>query len=82
MKFKVGYIYEVEFLDHCAGGSKKPVYSHAVGYVLEDHEEYVYLSSWIIQTNDLELFNSNLESFVVLKSAIKKRALLCKTKRR
>lgn len=83
MKFKEGHLYEVEFLDHCAGGSaKEPMRCLAVGYVLEDRDTHVYFSSWIIKTEDIDLFNNNLESFVVIKSCIKSRKLLCKTKRK
>ena len=80
MKFKIGYLYEIEFKDHSAGCTG-PMNCMAVGYVLEDHKDYVYLTSWMVKTDDLSVRNSNLESFVLLKSCIEKRRLLCKTKR-
>lgn len=79
MKFKEGFLYEVQFKDH-AVGVREPMLCHAVGYVLEDRDDYVYFSSWIVKTKDIDLFNSNLESFVVLKACIESRRLLCKTR--
>ena len=76
MKFKIGSLYEiVEFKDHSVG-TKLPVTCKAVGYVIEDHKEYVLLSSWVVITTDIDLFNNNLEHTIVIKSCIKDRRLI------
>lgn len=80
--FKIGYLYEVHFKDHSAG-LKSSVGCKAVGYVIDDHEDYVHFSCWVVKTDDLDIFHSNLESFVVLKSCIESRRILCqKTKKK
>lgn len=74
-KFRVGKLYELEFKDHTIG-IKTPMDCKAVGYVIEDHKEYVLFSSWVVKTDDRDVFNNNLENFVVLKNCIKSKRLI------
>ena len=75
MKFKIGHVYSLTFMDH-AISTKKPAKFRAWGYVLADEDDYVYLTSWLLESDDKEFVDNNLEDFVVLKSCILKKRLL------
>lgn len=75
MKFKPGEHYLIEFIDHAAG-VKKPMIFKATGWCVEDHSEYCLFSSWWLDTDDSEMFNLNLEPFVILKNCIRKKRII------
>jgi len=75
MKFRIGALYEIHFKDHTVG-IRFPVECKAVGYVVEDNKEFVLLTPWWPFTDDMEIFNSNIEEYVVLKVCITKKRLL------
>ena len=80
IKFQEGYLYEVTFKDHATNLDGYFVCT-AYGVCLGDFRDYVKFSSWIVRTDDVELFNSNLEKFVVVKSCIESARKLCQKKK-
>lgn len=73
---KVEYLkYEVEFWDH-SRGMKEPVRCRVVGYCLGEDKTHFKFSFWLVDTQDQDLFNTNLEPFCILKSTIIKKKRL------
>lgn len=70
MKFVRHALYEVIFWDH-AHNSKKPVLCAASGYVIEDNDLSVVLTSWYpMGVKGEDCFEDNCELFSLLKSCI------------
>lgn len=75
MKFKINEAYEIFFKDHSAG-LDSIMNCKIIGYIIDDKESFVHISPWVVITDDKKVFNDNLESFCILKSAIDKRKLI------
>jgi hypothetical protein len=75
VKFKERSCYQVEFLDHSVG-IDTPVNCKAVGYVLKETKDYILLSNWLVITDDIALFEANLEKVVILKACITNKRLM------
>lgn len=69
MIFQKNKLYKIRFFDH-AISLDSPMVCECVGFCVEDEKDYVVLSSWICITDDVEVFENNLEKTVLLKSCI------------
>jgi hypothetical protein len=78
MRFKVGDLYHIDFLDHVSG-ERSLARCHVVGWCVEDHSEHVVLSWWMLQHKDEEHVKHNHEPFSIAKALIKsKKVIKCK----
>ena len=75
MQFKDGHPYFIEFLDHGVG-LKKLMTCRVMGWVLDQDDEQVTLSYWLVVTEDDEIYTENQEPYVLAKGTIKKKRLL------
>lgn len=76
MKFKIGSVYYVKFLDHIKGHDK-PLVCQIVGWVIEDNDDYIVISWWEPEDSDSQMVKDNRELLTIVKSTIsKKRKLL------
>ena len=69
-KFRDRGHYEVSFWDHSVG-IDKPMICKVSGYVMNDTQSFVMLTTWIVVSDDKEIVENNLEPVVILKSTIK-----------
>lgn len=68
-KFKKGELYKVRFKDHCVG-SKEVMVCEVVGWLVKQDRDSIVLSSWVVITEDQQVFNDNHEPTTILKSCI------------
>lgn len=64
MKYK---LYQITFLDHSMG-NREELKCHLVGYLIENRKKSYVISPWVV--DDPDYAESNLETFVILKSTI------------
>ena len=71
MRFKLGYLYKIEFWDHCVG-MDNPIKFDVVGWVIKDDKLSVTTTHWMIDKNceDLDLIENSSEPSTILKSCI------------
>lgn len=67
---KKGYLVEIRFLDHVctAGGLVAPIECRAIGEVINEDKQALYIASWLTEEGDFQ----NWDSHTILKSTIKK----------
>ena len=75
MKFKLFSLYMIDFLDHSIG-TEENVMCRAVGWVVEESEDFLILCHWDLLVEDQEMRKDNQEKVKILKSAIRKKRKL------
>ena len=75
MKFEIGKLYKITFLDHTLGYGKE-VTCLVAGWVIENTKTSVTVTHWIIDTKDKEFKDNNLEKTTIVKSTILKKRLI------
>ena len=75
MKFKIGELYYLEFLDHSVG-LKGEMEIQAVGWVVKETSKCLILTSWRVIHDDKSIVDGNYEIFSVVKSCIKRKKKL------
>lgn len=75
MKFKLGQVYKINFLDHVLNHDSA-LECCVVGTVLEDNGLLVKTSFWICYNEDDSIDEENTETCSILKSTIIKKKLL------
>jgi hypothetical protein len=73
--FKEGRLYHITFLDHSVGIKDKMIVE-AVGWCVEDGDDYAVFTSWQVIHDDKEMVNDNHEPFAVIKSCVKRKRIL------
>ncbi len=58
---------QLTFFDHVKDGDE-PLVCHVAGWLLKETDDYLLISSWIVDCPDS--FDSNLEKFCIMRSAI------------
>ena len=62
-------LYKIRFYDHSIGTTDKMV-CEAVGWVVKDDPDYVVLTSWKVDTKDVQVKRDNVEPVSILKAVI------------
>lgn len=75
MKFKVGSLYYIKFLDHSVG-IKGKIVVEAVGWCIEDDKDHAVFTSWQLIHEDKATVDANHEPFSVIKSCVKKKRVI------
>jgi hypothetical protein len=72
MQFKKNHLYVIEFLDHAIGEAvkEKPLKCQVSGWVINQNEDHVVLTSWLVISDDDELVKNNYEHVSILKGVI------------
>jgi len=75
MVFKLNSAYYIQAYDH-AVGTKELLTVEVLGWVIDQDDISVTLTYWLSNSNDAEVRKENMEPFVILKSAIRKKRAL------
>jgi hypothetical protein len=75
MKFKIGRLYEIYFMDHSIG-LDSPFMCRVPGYVIEDNRDHVKITTWEVVTDDQEVKENNRELVCIMKCNIKRKRIL------
>lgn len=78
MKYKLGQLYLFEFWDHTCGGSRTLAKTKTVGWVVDETELAVVISTWYIISTDAQFVNDNHEVYTLLKGALIKSKCLAR----
>jgi len=78
MKFRIGDVLEICFLDHVSttNGIAAPLYCRVIGELVNIDRKAFYLASWLTQDND----QHNMDCHTILKSTVKSVEVLRKKK--
>ena len=75
MKFKEGKIYHILCLDHCSGDHGRTT-MEILGRVISQDKDYLYITTWWLNSEDKDFFEDNMEKASVLKSTILKKRVI------
>ena len=75
IKFQVGRLYQIRFLDHSVG-LKKAMEIEAVGWCIKDEGKYAVFTSWQVDDDDTSVVEDNHEPFSIIKSCVVKKRVL------
>jgi hypothetical protein len=70
IRLRKGQIVSIEFLDHCAGGSK-PIVCRVYGKITSISKKHVEVITWETIGEDKATTLLNDERFIIVRSAIK-----------
>lgn len=68
-KFEFHKLYKIRFYDHSIG-SKEKMICEVVGWVIKDEVDHVVLTSWLVDTEDVQVKRDNVEPVSILKAVI------------
>lgn len=68
-KFEEHKLYKIRFYDHSVGSLDKMI-CEVVGWIVKDDEGHVVLTSWQVDTKDVQVKRDNVEPVSILKAVI------------
>lgn len=70
IKFELSKRYMIRFYDHCTGNGTEAIICRTYGWCVNVNKINVCISTWEVETDDVEVKRGNIEPINILLSAI------------